>query len=333
MTDPHAPILHPDERVLRRIPFEDLRFSDKGEFEFVDEDLRTVTRLATAEGEFLDPEPEIRYLIHQLSRVAPEKKEFLFTHDGIRYRTATTHAQTAIWYSLRRIQQTVRELEDFDGIAPLYDQVLEVGRRQGLILATGATGTGKSSLLGALMVSYAKIYGAFGITMEDPVELPLEGLYEDTEQGLRGRILQQAMPEEQFAIGLKDALRKRPRMIQMGELRTPAAATAAAEAGITGHLVLTTIHGATPTQAVLNLVSKIAASGNTDHAWKTVAECLQMVICMKRDMEHPRPYAEIFTMTGVTSEEGTRAKIRAGNIENLQDDIEAILARSRSGMR
>lgn len=102
----------------------------------------------------------------------------------------------------------------------------------GIILITGATGTGKStttySILQALNKPEVNI-----ITVEDPIEMNIEGLNQiqvNSEIGLN------------FATVLRSILRQDPNIILIGEIRDSETAKIAVRASITGHLVLSTIH-------------------------------------------------------------------------------------------
>ena len=113
----------------------------------------------------------------------------------------------------------------------------------GIILVTGATGSGKStttySMLSALNTEDVNI-----ITVEDPVEMNIEGInqvYVNAEIGLT------------FASALRSILRQDPDVILIGEIRDSETAQIAVRAAITGHLVLSTIH----TNSALNTIERL----------------------------------------------------------------------------
>lgn len=114
-----------------------------------------------------------------------------------------------------------------------YKKVLKmISEPNGIILVTGATGSGKSttvySLLQKLNTEDANI-----ITVEDPVEMEIEGMNQvqvNSEIGLS------------FATVLRSILRQDPNIIMIGEIRDSETAQIAVRASITGHLVLSTIH-------------------------------------------------------------------------------------------
>ena len=114
-----------------------------------------------------------------------------------------------------------------------YKKVLKmIGEPNGIILVTGATGSGKSttvySILERLNTEDVNL-----ITVEDPVEMELEGINQvqvNSEIGL------------DFATVLRSILRQDPNVIMIGEIRDSETAQIAVRASITGHLVLSTIH-------------------------------------------------------------------------------------------
>jgi type IV pilus assembly protein PilB len=102
----------------------------------------------------------------------------------------------------------------------------------GLILATGPTGSGKTTTLYAILQLLNK-EGVNIVTLEDPVEYFIEGINQS-----------QVRPEigYDFAIGLRHILRQDPNIIMVGEIRDEETASLAIHAALTGHIVLSTLH-------------------------------------------------------------------------------------------
>lgn len=139
-------------------------------------------------------------------------------------------------------------LESLDLSEENYKKVLEMMQiPNGIILVTGATGSGKSttvySILQRLNQSDTNI-----ITVEDPVEMEIEGVNQvqvNSEIGLT------------FASALRSILRQDPNIIMIGEIRDTETAQIAVRASITGHLVLSTIH----TNNSLNTIERLTDMG------------------------------------------------------------------------
>ncbi len=117
----------------------------------------------------------------------------------------------------------------------------------GLILATGPTGSGKSTTLYAVLQVLNK-EGVNIVTLEDPVEYFIEGVNQS-----------QVRPEVgyDFAVGLRHIVRQDPDIIMVGEIRDSETASLATHAALTGHVVLSTLH----TSNVLGVVPRLLDLG------------------------------------------------------------------------
>ena len=118
-------------------------------------------------------------------------------------------------------------------------------RDQGLVLVTGPTGSGKTTTLYAFINSINQ--DDINIhTIEDPIEYEIEGINQTQTDEFHGI---------DFATGLRALLRADPDVILVGESRDEETATAAINAALTGHLVLTTLHANDSLRAVSRLIS------------------------------------------------------------------------------
>ncbi len=143
--------------------------------------------------------------------------------------------------------------------------------QHGLILVTGATGSGKSTTLAA-MIDYINASQARHIlTIEDPIEFvhqPRQGLINQREV---------VRHTHNFATALRAALREDPDVILIGELRDPETIRLALSAAETGHLVLATLHTNTAAQSVHRLVDVFPA-GEKSLVRHQLASSLRAVI-------------------------------------------------------
>jgi twitching motility protein PilT len=110
------------------------------------------------------------------------------------------------------------------------------GLKNGLVLVTGPTGSGKSTTLAAVidLINEAKAYHI--VTIEDPIEF----LHAHKRSTIHQRELHSDTPS--FALALRAALRQAPKVILVGEMRDRETIEVALEASETGHLVLSTLH-------------------------------------------------------------------------------------------
>ena len=124
-------------------------------------------------------------------------------------------------------------IENLDFNKQNYEKVLEmINKPNGIILVTGATGTGKSTTVYSILqrINHEEVNL---ITVEDPIEMDLPGVNQvqvNSDIGLT------------FANTLRSILRQDPDIIMIGEIRDSETAKIAVRASITGHLVLSTIH-------------------------------------------------------------------------------------------
>lgn len=150
---------------------------------------------------------------------------------------------------------TMRFLDKQDGIKELSELHLSerqsgivnstMSRDQGLVLVTGPTGSGKTTTLYAFINSINQ--DDINIhTIEDPIEYEIEGINQTQTDEFHGI---------DFATGLRALLRADPDVILVGESRDEETATAAINAALTGHLVLTTLHANDSLRAVSRLIS------------------------------------------------------------------------------
>ncbi|RJT23130.1 type IV pilus twitching motility protein PilT [Buttiauxella izardii] len=170
--------------------------------------------------------------------------------EGMRLRANAFRQLNGYSLALRLLASDCPKLEVLN-VPPLIPELLK--SPDGLILVTGATGSGKSTTLAA-MVDYLN-YQLDGhiLTLEDPIEFVHHSqrcLIQQREPGLHC---------DSFAAGLRAALREDPDVILLGELRDSETIRLALTAAETGHLVLATLHTRGAAQAVERLVDVFPA--------------------------------------------------------------------------
>ena len=135
---------------------------------------------------------------------------------------------------LRCIPHTIPALESLNLPALLNTLVLE---KRGLILMVGATGTGKTTTLASMLEQRNQQIAGHILTIEDPIEFLFSNKKSVVNQREVGRDTQS------LQVGLKNALRQAPDCILIGEIRDRETMTAAISYALSGHLVLSTLHG------------------------------------------------------------------------------------------
>ena len=134
---------------------------------------------------------------------------------------------------MRVIPARPPRFEDFD----LPEQLREIVElKNGIVLVTGPTGSGKSSTLAAIIDRINETKSYHIVTIEDPIEF----LHQHNNSTIHQRELHSDTPD--FALALRAALRQAPKVILLGEMRDRETMEVALEAAETGHLVLSTLH-------------------------------------------------------------------------------------------
>lgn len=147
---------------------------------------------------------------------------------------------------------------------------------QGLVLVTGPTGSGKSTLLASgcrMLVERPKGCGKL-VTYESPIEFVYDQI-----TGPRSLVAQTEIPRHlpSFAAGVRNALRRKPNIILVGEARDRETVTAAIEAGQTGHLVYSTVHTIGVAATVRRTVSVFDPAERAERAY-ALMETLRMIV-------------------------------------------------------
>ena len=134
---------------------------------------------------------------------------------------------------MRVIPNEIPTLEDL-GLPPQLADIVPL--RNGLVLVTGPTGSGKSSTLAAIVDRMNRERPIHIITIEDPIEF----LHPHRKATIHQRELHSDTPT--FSLALRAALRQAPKVILVGEMRDRETIEIAIEAAETGHLVMSTLH-------------------------------------------------------------------------------------------
>jgi type II secretory ATPase GspE/PulE/Tfp pilus assembly ATPase PilB-like protein len=158
----------------------------------------------------------------------------------------TIHGQRAVVRLFYRNTELM-SLEQLGFSQDMYKILKHIAAQsQGVLLLTGPAGSGKSTSLAALLRHILKSFaGKSVVTLEDPVEIRLDGVTQV-----------QITPHGQmtFPTALRSLLRQDPQVLMIGEIRDAETAKIAIEAGLTGHLLMSTMHSGSPAGALLRLL-------------------------------------------------------------------------------
>lgn len=143
--------------------------------------------------------------------------------------------------------------------------------KRGMVLVTGATGSGKSTTLAAMVNHINENLASHIITIEDPIE------YMHTQKKSRISQREVGRDTENFNTGLRAALRQDPDVITIGEMRDPETASIALKAAETGHMVMSTLH-TTNTVTTIGRIISMFPTHEQQEVRKRLAENLYAVI-------------------------------------------------------
>jgi twitching motility protein PilT len=179
----------------------------------------------------------------------------------------------------------------------------------GLVLVAGATGSGKSSTMAALIEEINQSHSRHIVTIESPIEYVF--------QPRRGYVRQREVGYDtpSFAQALLDVTREDPDVIMVGELRDAETMRLTLNAAETGRLVFGTIHAATSSEALARLVSAFPSESQAGVA-SQLADCLTAVVCQRlrqrRDIGIRVPECEI-----LRASHAVRNIVRTGQFHKL----------------
>jgi twitching motility protein PilT len=190
-----------------------------------------------------------------------------------RFRVNFYNHRGGIAAAFRQIPSRVLSFEDFEKLEAPLPPVLKkfTMLRQGLVLVTGPTGSGKSTTLAA-MVDYAnRNRKDHIITLEDPIEFVHESkscLVNHREVGVHTK---------SFSAGLRGALREDPDLILVGEMRDLETIELAITAAATGHLVFGTLHTQSASKTVDRIIDVFPAD-QQNKIRQTLSEALKGIV-------------------------------------------------------
>ncbi|MEO8065508.1 MAG: GspE/PulE family protein [Candidatus Doudnabacteria bacterium] len=169
--------------------------------------------------------------------VTPQDGSFSFTYDNapidIRVSVIPSAFGESIVMRILRQDKGALKFEELGIIGFAHDRIVhEMEKPNGMLLTTGPTGSGKTTTLYAILNKLNQP-GVKIITLEDPVEYKISGITQTPIDARAGMT---------FAAGLRAILRQDPDIVMVGEMRDLETAEIAAQAALTGHIVLSTLH-------------------------------------------------------------------------------------------
>ncbi len=201
--------------------------------------------------------------------------DFAYAAEGIgRFRVNAFHQRGLVSIVMRHIKSSVPTFEQL-GLGPTQDALIKlVQAKDGILLVCGATGSGKSSTMAAMMNWVNQNLDKHVVTIEDPIEYTFsddKSLFQQREIGLD-------VPS--FELAIKAVLRQNPDIILIGEMRDRETFETAISAAETGHLVFSTMHAATVAQSLTRLFEFFPPEEQIQ-ARRAISGSLRGFVCQK----------------------------------------------------
>jgi len=172
---------------------------------------------------------------------------------------------------MRKLETRIPTLQDLN-LPEAFEKMAE--EKNGIILVTGATGSGKSTSLAAMLNVINERKSVHVVTLEDPVEFvhpQKRATFNQREMGV---------DFDSFANGLRAALRQAPKVILVGEMRDRETVEIALSAAETGHLVVSTLHTVDAGQTVNRILGMFSTEEERQIRIR-LADTVRWIVCQR----------------------------------------------------
>lgn len=261
-------------------------------------------------------EEQTRELVFGLMTPA-QREEFTNTNEcnfaisakGVgRFRVSSFIQRDSVGMVLRRIENQIPAMEDL--LLPPILKDLAMTKR-GLVMFVGATGTGKSTSLAAMLEYRNKNSSGHIVTVEDPIE------FTHNHSGCIVTQREVGIDTESYEVALKNTLRQAPDVILIGEIRTRETMEHAIAFAETGHLCLSTLHANNANQA-LDRIINFFPEDRHNQVFMDLSLNLRAVVAQqlirRPDGKSRRPVVEVLINTPLAAD-----LIRKGEIHKLKE--------------
>ncbi|HTB62329.1 MAG TPA: PilT/PilU family type 4a pilus ATPase [Opitutales bacterium] len=236
------------------------------------------------------------------------------------FRINVFHDRDGLAAVIRLLPPFIPRIEELGFLSELPWRSI-VTAKQGLVLVTGVTGSGKSTTIASMLARINETRAVRVITLEDPVEFVFSNkraLFSQREIGLHAT---------SFASGLRSVLRENPDIIYVGEIRDAETASQALTAAETGHLVVTTMHTRDTVGALTRLVDMFP-SDRTKELLVQMSFSLSFVLSQKL-IPRADGQGRCVAMEVLRNTPALSNLIRTGNWQQIYGSIET---RTKEGM-
>jgi twitching motility protein PilT len=172
---------------------------------------------------------------------------------------------------LRKLESKIPTIDDLNLPEAMHKIVQE---KNGIVFVTGATGSGKTTSLAAVLDEINELKSLHVVTLEDPVE------YQHPHKKATFNQRELGLDFDNFANGLRSALRQAPKVIFVGEMRDRETIEIGLNAAETGHLVLTTLH-TVDAGATINRIIGMFSNEEETQIRIRLADTVRWIVCQR----------------------------------------------------
>lgn len=242
-------------------------------------------------------------------------------------------------FIFRRLPSYIPDIDSLGMPKNIVELLLHKNMNKGgLIIIAGETGQGKSTTAAASIAYRLKHYGSFCLTIEDPVELPLQGFYQNDSDNTKRGVCFQTNVITNISDAIKSSMRCYPSVsnsiLFLGETRDSEMASEVLKVAANGHLVITTMHGGdlmTSLKRFLNLATSTPGA-NQDEVRSILSSVFRLIIHQKIEsvINGKRKLVPnvLFSSSGNSS---ISTRLRSGNLEMLATEIQNQNVQLRKG--
>lgn len=252
------------------------------------------------------------------------KNDFRLKWDGLSMRGARFETIAGPLYVLRRHAPAALSFDTLGYGERIERALFSPAMRGRVVLFSGGTSSGKTVGATSLTVEWMKRYGGVGYTIENPIEVEIEGVYQGDHA--TGTLYQKEVDDDaEFGAEIRRRQRGAPNLILVGELRTADAVVQALLAAASGVLVIATYHAADQITGLQRLASMVreagADSGLFAHGIGAVIH--QELLLTERDGDtHRQLRVTPLIVAGSRNAKGIRSQLQGVDFRQLASEID-----------
>jgi Tfp pilus assembly pilus retraction ATPase PilT len=234
-------------------------------------------------------------------------------------------------FIFRRLPSYIPKIEEIGMPTNIIELLLNDRLNNGgLVIIAGETGQGKSTTAAASIAYRLKTYGSFCLTIEDPVELPLQGFYDNPNNpNVKGVCFQTNIDSDGISDAIKSSLRCYPAVsnsiLFLGETRDAAMASEVLKIAANGHLVVTTMHGADLMIALRRFMNLAMShkNANENEVKAMFSSVFRLMIHQRMEtLQNGKKKIKPTVLFSPSSSSAIATRLRSGGLELLATEIQ-----------